>query len=147
MPSRFDQKDSELVQSVTDELIKRRNANINSTVGKMPLFYGTSTDEIFPQVSINKKDICDGTGRTKVRGSVFLKLKKDFEDQGLIANIMDDKLKVEIPTEKSEQTSFNSFNALKQANIETEEEYQNKKSMYETEESFKEDDPFKDPYL
>lgn len=147
MPSRFDQKDSELVQSVTDELIKRRNANINGTEGKMPLIHGTSTDEIFPQVFINKKDVCDWTGRTKVRGSVFLKFKKDFEDKGFIANVESDKLKVEMPTEKSEQTSFNSFNALKQANIETEEEYQNKKSMYETEESFKENDPFKDPYL
>lgn len=145
MPSKFDQQDTEFVRTIRNEMLKRRDANVNDSEG-VAHYPGISTDEIFPQVFITKEDIRDATGRDKVRDSVLQKLQKDLENGGLKASIEDKKLKVEILPEKSRQTSFNSFNSLKQANIQTEQDYQNSRDEYETEENFQADNPFREPY-
>lgn len=145
MPSKFDQQDIEFVRTIRNEMLKRHVANVNDSEG-VAHYPGISTDEIFPQVFITKEDIRDATGRDKVRDSVLQKLQKDLENGGLKASIEDKKLKVEIPPEKSRQTSFNSFKTLKQANIQTEQDYQNSRDEYETEENFQADNPFREPY-
>lgn len=117
MPSEFDRKDEEFVNSVHSAMIQRFDINVENKEG-VAQYGGNENDQIFPQLFISNEELKVQTGREKLRDGTKEKIAKAINSNSAFSAVATDNgITVEIsPFKKIGITQFDSFEQLQTQN-------------------------------